>query len=160
MNALKPALTMPAMIYLLAIVLAATFGCGDPRISIPDAAGTGYQTRRPSDSALNPTTPTIIDLGHVVQGSAIRRTVTIQNSGNSRWVVDHVWTSCECLTFKGLTERVPPGGSLSGGPHPGVCVFVFCDGSVRDISYSIEPEVHRRLGNRQDGEIVDEALLK
>jgi prepilin-type processing-associated H-X9-DG protein len=42
-----------------------------------------------------------------------------------------------------------------GSAHPGGCHFVFCDGSIRLISYQIDAEVHRRLGNRQDGLPVD-----
>jgi len=42
-----------------------------------------------------------------------------------------------------------------GSAHPGGWNVVFCDGSVHTISYSIAADVHRRLGNRKDGEVVD-----
>ncbi len=46
-----------------------------------------------------------------------------------------------------------------GGPHASGCQFVFCDGSVRTISFSIEAETHRRLGNRADMLPVDASKL-
>lgn len=39
---------------------------------------------------------------------------------------------------------------LFGSAHPEVCNFVYCDGSVRAVSYSIDGEVHRAAGNRKD----------
>lgn len=47
-----------------------------------------------------------------------------------------------------------------GSAHTEGCQFVFCDGSVRMINYAIDPEIHRRLGNRQDQQIIDEAKLQ
>jgi prepilin-type processing-associated H-X9-DG protein len=41
-----------------------------------------------------------------------------------------------------------------GSAHAGGCQFVMCDGSVRTISYQIDGEIHRRLGNRKDGQSV------
>ena len=42
-----------------------------------------------------------------------------------------------------------------GAPHEGGVNVVLCDGSVRPISYTVDPEAYRRLGNRNDGLPVD-----
>ena len=41
-----------------------------------------------------------------------------------------------------------------GSPHSSGFQMVFCDGSVTMISYGIDAEIHRRLGNRRDGEVI------
>ncbi len=55
---------------------------------------------------------------------------------------------------------VPDGESPApyqfGSSHPAGTVFSFCDGSTRVISFTIDAEVHRRLGNRSDGLVIGE----
>ena len=42
-----------------------------------------------------------------------------------------------------------------GSAHDAGCYMALCDGSVRMVSYSIDAETHRRLGNRKDGLTID-----
>jgi prepilin-type N-terminal cleavage/methylation domain-containing protein len=46
-----------------------------------------------------------------------------------------------------------------GGPHSGGWQAVFCDGSVHFLSFDIEPKMHAWLGNRLDGEVIDESVI-
>ncbi len=43
------------------------------------------------------------------------------------------------------------GAEFFGSAHPDFCWFAFGDGSVQRVAYSINPEVHRKRGNRADG---------
>jgi len=41
--------------------------------------------------------------------------------------------------------------TLFGSAHPGGCHFAMADGSVHVVAYTVDIEIHRRLGNRFDG---------
>ena len=42
-----------------------------------------------------------------------------------------------------------------GGPHPGGWVALFCDNSVRFLSYDLKPDIHQSFGSRKDGRVID-----
>jgi len=44
-----------------------------------------------------------------------------------------------------------------GSAHPVGLNMAFCDGSVQTISYSIDPQIHAWLGNREDGHMIDQS---
>ncbi|HKD37989.1 MAG TPA: DUF1559 domain-containing protein, partial [Pirellulales bacterium] len=44
-----------------------------------------------------------------------------------------------------------------GSAHSAGCTFVFCDGSIHNITFTIDPETHRRLGNRGDHLPLDQS---
>jgi prepilin-type N-terminal cleavage/methylation domain-containing protein/prepilin-type processing-associated H-X9-DG protein len=46
-----------------------------------------------------------------------------------------------------------------GSPHSGGWNAVFCDGSVHFITYSLDPFIHRYLGNRGDGQAIDDSAF-
>ncbi|NQT36096.1 MAG: DUF1559 domain-containing protein [Planctomycetes bacterium] len=70
----------------------------------------------------------------------------------------HDWDICRWthITYVPMQDRAGVEQSERfGSAHASGFNAALCDGSVRSISYSIEPEIHRRLGNRKDGEVVD-----
>jgi prepilin-type processing-associated H-X9-DG protein len=61
-------------------------------------------------------------------------------------------------------QDIPPNPTYSfkdnmifGSPHPAGCNFVFCDGSVHSISFSINPQTHSLLANRADNQPIDDS---
>jgi len=54
-----------------------------------------------------------------------------------------------------LVGTAPNWNSSLGSSHPGLFQAVFADGSVHGISYSIDPNVLRSLGNVSDGQTID-----
>jgi prepilin-type processing-associated H-X9-DG protein len=62
----------------------------------------------------------------------------------NRWVIDPPAQDAEPIQERRF-----------GSAHPGGCHFAFCDGAVKAISYAIDYQVHLRLGNRKDGQVVD-----
>jgi len=66
--------------------------------------------------------------------------------------------NCRWTRIAPTSDPLPPrrdddlGGHPAqfGSAHPSGCGFVFCDGSVKRISYDVDADVHRWNGNRKD----------
>ncbi len=63
------------------------------------------------------------------------------------------WGNASRLIY--MDQPAAPMASHFGSAHSAGCQFVFCDGSVHSISYSIDPTTHEHLANRKDGEPID-----
>ena len=51
-------------------------------------------------------------------------------------------------------QASPVANSSFGGPHPGVCLFAFCDGSVKPIRITADLQTLSYLVTRDDGQVI------
>ncbi len=81
------------------------------------------------------------------------------NEDISRWTAYSVNYTTTPTTIQYLApfQDTPgaPGRWCFGSAHANGFQMAFCDGSVTMINYTLDQEVHRRLGNRSDGLPVD-----
>jgi hypothetical protein len=63
-------------------------------------------------------------------------------------------------TYEPPTRDGSGSSSNFGSAHAAVWHVSFCDGSVRPLSYNINPAVHKSLGNRADAAFFDDTELK
>jgi prepilin-type N-terminal cleavage/methylation domain-containing protein/prepilin-type processing-associated H-X9-DG protein len=57
-----------------------------------------------------------------------------------------------------VTKQTPKDVGGFGSMHSGGANFVLADGAIRFITGSVEPQVYSNLGNRQDGEMIEDGV--
>jgi prepilin-type processing-associated H-X9-DG protein len=73
-----------------------------------------------------------------------------------RWVYNTEWIGFDPMYFTPTMDAMgAPLRERFGSTHAGAAQFALCDGSVRAISYEIDPETFHGLGNRKDGKLID-----
>jgi prepilin-type N-terminal cleavage/methylation domain-containing protein len=65
----------------------------------------------------------------------------------------------ETLGTSQISASAASTAMIWGSIHPTATFFVFCDGSVHGISFTINAETHRRLSNRSDHLQIDQSTL-
>jgi len=79
----------------------------------------------------------------------------------SCWMSDdwdiHRWTRTDCPPTPDRTGATYQ--YRFGSAHPSSWQVVFCDGSVRSLSYTLDAEIHRCLGNRRDRKPIDASKI-
>ena len=55
-------------------------------------------------------------------------------------------------TWSGQTPLLRPASQRFGSHHPGICQFVFCDGTVRTVRNDVDATTLSRLAVRDDGQ--------
>lgn len=79
-------------------------------------------------------------------------------------VCGHDWDICRwtypSASYLPKQDRAGYNSSIEfGSPHPGAMNMAMCDGSVRQISYTIDIQTHAYLGNRKDRQVIDTSKL-
>ena len=74
---------------------------------------------------------------------------------NEGWDMGYDWDVVRWTNIAPHQDDPVDRGGTFGGPHGNGFVMVFCDGHVEVMSYDVDPEIHRQLGNRMDGYPTD-----
>ena len=80
-----------------------------------------------------------------------------QSADNEGYTAGWDWDTVRHTNYPPLPDTPGIGGGSNsfGSPHPGGCMFLLCDGSVRYVSYSINTVAFARLGYRNDGQVIN-----
>jgi prepilin-type N-terminal cleavage/methylation domain-containing protein len=65
----------------------------------------------------------------------------------------------ECTPIQDSDTGVAESERRFGSSHAAVWLMAYCDGSVHAMSFDIDWQAHRDLGNREDGNVIDASKL-
>ena len=140
----------------------------DPTVPWDDPAN-ALATATPVDAYLDPSHPQTMTVGHaashfagnvaVIGPEGVKQLREITDGTASTIFAGEIgstpaaWADPDNL--RDAAAGIGPGANQFGGQyHPGGGQFVLCDGSVRFISLSVDPDVFKALGTPDGGETV------
>jgi prepilin-type N-terminal cleavage/methylation domain-containing protein/prepilin-type processing-associated H-X9-DG protein len=77
---------------------------------------------------------------------------SMDTGNNETWCTGHNNDNFR-TTFYPPKQDGEEDGNIFGSAHSSVFMMAFCDGHVEAIGYDIDPLVHKRNGNRSDGDV-------
>lgn len=126
---------------------------GYPWTSMSEATGVSFLRSRVRRSEISDGLTNTILAGE--KNVTVDGYLTSSDPGNDQSMYSGVdWDVNRWTTEPPIPDGSVPASTRFGSAHASGCQVIFCDGHVAMIAWSIDQNIFRLLGNREDGEVI------